>query len=322
MTRTKHKILLTIPIEHLPGVKQMLERNAEVTYLDFPSKEELLNLVGQYDALIPNLAMKLDSEILDAATSLRLIATPSTGTDHIDLEYAAERGIEVQSLKHDYGALKQITSTAEHAFLLLLSIVRKLPFAFDAVRQGSWDNIPFRGRELQGRVYGILGYGRLGEIVSRYAHAFDMPVIAHDPNRKITDPWVEPVSFEGLLGRAEIISIHIHLTPETTKLLSKDQFDLMRDGVYIVNTSRGAIIDEAVLLAALKSGKVAGAAVDVIADELDGNISNHPLVQYAKNSSNLIITPHIGGVTIDSQRKAFTHTVNKLFSFFGNPAGK
>ena len=302
-------------MEHLPGVKKLLEQETDVTYLEYPSKAELLNVIPDHNGLVPNLALMLDRDLLDAAVNLKVIATPSTGTDHIDLEYAVEKGIEVQSLKKDYDILKTITSTAEHAFLLMMSILRKLPFAFDAVRKGSWDNTPFRGREVQGRVLGILGYGRLGEIVSRFAHGFDMKVIAHDPNKTITDPWVEQVSFDELLAKAEIISIHIHLTSETEKLISTTEFDKMRESVYIVNTSRGAIIDEQAFLVALESGKLAGAAVDVIAGELQGNINAHPLVQYTREHDNLIITPHIGGVTLDSQIKAFTHTVNKMLSF-------
>ena len=314
----KPSVLVTYPLEHLPEVKELLERAVDVTYLKYPAKDELSRTIPGYSGLIPNLAMMLDRDILDAAVNLKVIATPSTGTDHIDLDCAAEKGIEVQSLKHDYDILKTISSTAEHAFSLMLSILRKLPFAFDAVRQGSWDNTRFRGREVQGRVLGILGYGRLGEIVSRFADGFDMNVIAHDPNRTITDPWVEQVAFDQLLAKAEIISIHIHLTAETEKLIGTEEFDQMREGVYIVNTSRGAIIDERAFLGALESGRVAGAAVDVLAGELDGRIDAHPLVLYAREHSNLIITPHIGGVTLDSQVKAFTHTVNKMLSFLRN----
>jgi phosphoglycerate dehydrogenase-like enzyme len=162
---------------------------------------------------------------------------------------------------------------------------------------------------------GIIGYGRLGKIFSRLAHGFGMKVMACDPFKKITDPWVKQESLKTLLKRAEIITIHVHLTTETRQMIGKKEFALMRNGVYLVNTSRGAIIDEKAFLHCLKSGKVAGAGLDVLAGELDGWTANERLVQYAKTHNNLIITPHIGGCTYDAQEKAFRHTSLKLTAF-------
>jgi len=198
----------------------------------------------------------------------------------------------------------------------MLACLRKLPFAFDDVKRGNWNAARWRGREAAGRVVGIVGYGRLGEIFSRLARGFGMKVIACDPLRKIKDTWVRQVSMKELLKKAEIITIHVHLTPETRWLIGKREFAMMRKGVYLINTSRGALIDECALLQALRTGKIASAGIDVLAGELDGKIGNNPLVQYARTHDNLIISPHVGGCTYDAQEKSHRHTVQKIIDFF------
>ena len=312
MPGTRPRVLVTIEMAHLPEARAVLEQGAEVTYLPEPSDADLVGTIGGYDAVVTNLQQKIGRDVIDAGERLRVIATPSTGTDHIDLAYAEARGLTVQSIKADYDVLKHITATAEHAFMLMMACLRGLPFAFDMVREGRWEREPFRGREVQGRVCGILGYGRLGEIFSRFAHAFEMEVLACDPCKTISDPWVRQVDLDTLLRESEVITIHIHLTEETTRYIGEREFSLMRDGVYLVNTSRGKIVDEEAFVRALDSGKVAAAGVDVISTELDGIIVDNPLVAYARTHSNLIITPHIGGFTLDSQHKAFVHMATKL----------
>lgn len=312
MKRQKPKILVTADITHLPESRAILEKDARVTYAPALVRSELLRAIPAYDAICTNLRQKIDREIIDAGKRLKLIATPSTGTDHIDVPYAESKGITVQSLKKDYDILKTITSTAEQAFLLMLACLRKLPFAFDDVKKGNWDSSAWRGREVAGRVVGIIGYGRLGEIFSRLARGFAMKVIACDPFKKTKDPWVEQVTMKELLKRAEIITIHVHLTPETRGLIGAREFALMRKGVYLVNTSRGALIDENSFLKALKGGKIAGAGIDVLAHELEGKTLNDPLVRYARGHRNLIISPHVGGCTYDAQEKGFRHAAKKI----------
>jgi D-3-phosphoglycerate dehydrogenase len=316
MPRQKPKILVTSETAHLPEVRAFLEKHARVTYAVGVSDGELRKLIRRQDAIITNLHQKIDRKILDAASELKVIATPSTGTDHIDINYAGSKGVEVLSIKRDYDLLRNITSTAEHAFLLMLACLRKLPFAFDAVKRGEWDSAAWRGRELSGRTLGILGYGRLGEIFSRYAKAFGMTVFACDPYKKISDSWVRQVDMDTLLRDSEIITIHVHLTPETRGMIGAKEFSRMRKGICLVNTSRGALLDEKAFLRALKSGKIACAGIDVLANELDGRTSSDPLVRYARGHANLIITPHIGGCTYDAQTKSFMHTVRKLSDFF------
>jgi D-3-phosphoglycerate dehydrogenase len=313
MTETNRpRILVTFDVGHLPETRRTLEEKADVTYRPNPSDSELLEMIGEFDGIVTNLQQRLTPAVIDRATRLRVIATPSTGTDHIDIRYAQSKGIEVQSLKTDYDLLKDIPSTAELAFALTLSCLRRLPFAFDSVKRGEWTRSEFRGRQAFDRVVGIIGYGRLGSIFSRFAHAFGMRVLACDPFKTIEDSWVRQLELDDLLRQSEIITLHVHLNDETRGMIGKREFGLMRDGIVIVNTSRGALIDEAVFLDALASGKVACAGIDVLANELDRNIANEPLVRYANEHQNLIITPHIGGCTYDAQELTSKYTAAKI----------
>ncbi len=318
MSRNKpgFRLLVTTEIEHLPDVLETLRQVGEVMVRPNIGYDELVSEIPPYDGIITNIQQRLPPDFFAAAAKLKLVATPSTGTDHIDLACCRDRGIVVQSLKDDYDTLKNITSTAELAFLLMLSVLRRLPSAFDAVRDGHWERSRFRGREAAGRVVGIIGYGRLGEIFSRLAHGFGMSVLACDPYRKINDAWVEQLPLDELLRRSEIITIHVHLSAETNGMIGAREFGLMRPGAYLINTSRGKLIDEKAFLKALDKGQLAGAGIDVLAEELAGRIVQDPLVEYARHHDNLIISPHIGGMTIDAQRKAFTRMAEKVVDFF------
>ena len=310
-------ILVTVPIDHLPEARIVLGASGRVIYTDHPSRDEVLALLPEVDAIFPNTKMMLDPAIIDAAPLLKVICTPSTGTDHIDKVYCKEKGVEVLSLTRDYELLRTITSTAEHAFGLMVNIVRNMPWSFDSVRKGDWDYTRFRGRELQGRILGIIGYGRLGTMMSRFAHGFDMQILACDPNVHVQDPWGTQVDLDDLLRRSEIVSLHVHLTPETRGMVNKSWFDRM-DGAYLINTSRGCLIDEAQLLNALEDGRVRAAGLDVICGEIEGDMSTHPLVEFAATHTNLMITPHCGGMSYDGQEKAFTFAANKLAQFLSN----
>jgi D-3-phosphoglycerate dehydrogenase len=311
----KPLILATVPIGHLKRTQAILESAGEVIYLDHPSLARIKPLLPRVNAIFPNTKMLLDRRVIDLAPQLELICTPSTGTDHIDKAYCAKRGVKVMSLTRDMKVLRTITSTAEHAFGLTLNAVRNMPWSFDHVRAGGWDYTLFRGRELQGRTVGIVGYGRLGSMYSRFARGFGMTVLAHDPFKKIKDRWVEQVSLDALLRRSEIVTLHVHLTPETREMVDKSWFRRMK-GAYFINTSRGCLVNEKDLLKALDAGNVKAAGLDVLCGEIEGDTSRHPLVRYARTHKNVMITPHCGGMSIDGQEKAFTHAAGKLAAHF------
>jgi len=279
------------------------------------TREAILDKIGEVDAVMAALAPRLDREVLAHAKRLKAIATPATGRDHIDLAAAEEKGITIISLKDDTEFLSNITATAELAWALMLATIRYLPYMFDQSKAGHWrGGDKHRGHQVSGMTLGVLGYGRLGRIVGQYGKAFRMRVLACDIRPVTPDDGVTMVDCDTLLRESDVLSIHIHLQGNEGFIAGKE-FAKMKTGALLVNTSRGGIIDEAAFLEALESGKLAGAGVDVIHGEWDPDLANHPLIRYARTHDNLIITPHIGGVTYESQDMALKHTVMKLRRF-------
>lgn len=291
-----------------------LQSVADVTSLT-PDRGALLDRIGEFDVLLIALKLQIDRIVLEQAPGLKLIVSPTTGLDHIDLVAAEERGVTVFSLREDRAFLNEITATAEMAWTLLLATVRNLAPAFDSVKDGTWDSGRFRGRQLSGRTLGVVGYGRLGRMVAEYARAFRMRVLVCDNKPNETPDGVEQVPFDRLVKEADVISIHIHATPQNLNLFNADVFETMKRGVVLINTSRGEIIDEEAFLASLQTGQLAGAGLDVISGERRPDIGNHPLIRYAKNHDNLLITPHIGGVTYDSQSLVSERIVDRIIGF-------
>ncbi len=306
------KIVCNVEVNHLPRVKQEIEHLGDAVFA--ADYEQTRSALADADVVITNLSLTYDENLLSPARKLRLIATPSTGTDHIDMAYAAKRGIEVMSVKQDYDLLKTITSAAELAWGLLLAANRRIPAAFDHVKQGGWESKRFVGHELSGQVMGIIGYGRLGEMVGEYARAFRMKVIATDPFARIPH-WIESVSLEHLLRTADCISLHVHLTDDTRGMLGEREFGMMKPGAVFVNTSRGALVDEGALIRALDSGRLRAAGIDVRARELELAPADDPLVEHARTHDNLVITPHMGGVSFESQEKVFVYVIGRIREF-------
>lgn len=272
------------------------------------SRGELLAAAGDADILVIRLGHKIDREVFEAAKNLKIIACPATGLDHIDLQAAAEKNVKIVSLKGETEFLSTVTATAELSWGLLLSLIRKIPQAFDSVKSGRWDRDSFKGVELRDKALGIIGCGRLGKMMTGYGNAFFMNVLAYDPHvdqEEMERAGAEAVTMEELLRRSDFISVHVPLNGETENLIGEKEFALMKGGAYLINTSRGKIVDEAAMLRALENKKIAGAAIDVMASEEAGGkfLENNPLLEYAKSRGNLLIVPHIGGATYDSMRK-------------------
>jgi len=272
------------------------------------------------DIYFATLHVRLDSELLKRATQLKVIVTPSTGLDHIDLDTARDLGIRILSLKEDTEFLDSVTATAELAWGLLLSTVRRLPAAVCAARAGHWARDEFRGHQLSGKTLGILGYGRLGRMVAEYGKAFRMRVLTCEQRDVVPAEGVQLVDFETLLRESDVLSFHIHLTEANRHLIDATALSLLKPGAVLINTSRGAIVDEAALLESLRSGHLGGAGLDVIDGEWSATLDQHPLIRYMNEHDNLIITPHIGGVTFESQSMACRHMVQKLQNYLASAA--
>jgi D-3-phosphoglycerate dehydrogenase len=295
---------------------QALSEIAPTDALDL-SQDELRDAVKDYDILVVRLGLHVDKSVLVSGERIRVVGTPTTGLDHIDLEAAREGNVAVLSLKGERAFLDEVYATAEHTFALLLSLIRQIPAAFQAVKDYTWRRDLYRGTELYGKVLGIVGFGRLGRMVYRYGLAFGMKILVFDPYQRTFPDGIEAcASLEDLLIGSDVISLHVPLNADTEGMFSDEQFALIRPGSVLINTSRGAIIDETALLRALQSKSLAGAALDVLCDEhhLDRDNTN-PLIEYARDHANLIITPHIGGATQESVEKADLFLANKIAEF-------
>jgi len=296
------------------AAKRILEEVAEVEKWN----ADYFTTMFKHEGVIVDLGEEINLRLFP---NLKFIASCTTGLDHIDTGCCREKGIKIISLQGETEFLKDVHATSEHVFALILSLIRKAPWAFDDVKQGNWDREKWRGTELHGKTLGIVGYGRVGQQVGEIAKAFGMKVIAYESyNSKWRDetnpPFrgyeVEFCTFETVLSNADIITIHVPLTPNTRGMFSYEHFDMMKPTAYFVNTSRGAIVREDVLLYALYNNKIAGAAIDVIENEPEISLA---LQDYARNHDNLLISPHLGGNTAESREKTQCFIANKIKEF-------
>jgi len=308
------KILNTVqPLT--PEAKEILEQTGEV--VDFSlTQSDVSASLADVDAAFIGLGFNFHKDVLEQAPRLKVIATATTGLDHIDVAYAKEKGIEVLSLRGEEEFLNTITGTAELSFGLLLDLSRSISNSFADVKNGNWEREKFRGHTLFGKTMGIVGLGRLGKMMARYAQGFGMKVIAFDPHISddvFTQCGVEKTDFETLLKNSDVISIHVHLTTETENMFDAQVFCKMKPHSMLINTARGKIVNEKELLQALESKQIAGYAADVLCDELNfGKNISDPLIEYAKTYNNVIITPHIGGMTQESREATDIFIAQKL----------
>ena len=303
------KIICITQVKHLDGVYDLLEKFGNITYVPDITKEELKSTLFEtktkYLFTNPNKqSFILDEEVLKDS-NIKVINTCSTGTNHIDMKYCKENNIEVWHLAKDYELINQLPSTAEHAFGLMLSLIRKIPMSFHSVRDGNWDYEPYIGRQLKGLTVGIIGYGRLGKMMETYCHAFGMTVKIHDPYEGYDD-------LDLVLRESDVISLHVHVTGKTVGMINGKTISKMEKKPYLINTSRGEVVYEKKVIEAIEEGKLSGYATDVITDEF-GNIHNSKLIEFSMNpTNNVIITPHVGGMTWEGQTKAYKWAINKF----------
>ncbi len=312
----RRRILLMSSEDNIHPAFEPFNEVAEIVTIP-PDRDAFKEAIREADAYFASMSIRLDREILQEAKRLRVIATASTGLDHIDLKVAEEMGVTIISLKEEIEFLNDVTATAEMAWTLMLAVFRKLPSAFDWVKSGHWRATGgrYRGHQISGKTLGVLGYGRLGRMMAEYGKAFRMRVIACDTKAIEPPPGVTMVDFETLIAESDVLTIHIHLTEKNRNLIRRNEFQKMKPGAVLVNTSRGAIIDETAFLEALETNHLGGAGIDVIDGEWNDDFTGHPLIRYANTHDNLVISPHIGGVTYESQQMAITFIVNKLMHF-------
>lgn len=274
---------------------ELLRGAADVDIRPDLSRPQLLEIIGDYDGLIVRSATKVDEELVEHATNLKVVGRAGVGVDNVDVEAATRRGIVVVNAP---GANN--LSNAEHAMALILSLVRHIPPAHESMRAGKWEKSKFVGSELQGKTLGLVGLGRTGILVAQRASPFGMRIIAADPyvtKARAGQLGIELVTHDELYQRSDFISVHVHRTPETEGMIGDREFSLMKPAARIINTARGGIINEKALIRALKEGNIAGAALDVFDEEA-------PPTKELLELDNIVVTPHIGGSTEEAQRKA------------------
>lgn len=271
------------------------------------SLRERRGVMRRAHILVVRLSFEVTAEVMDAMPNLRVIATSTTGLNHIDTQAAEARGIRVVSLRGRTDFLKNIPSTAEETMGLMLALLRNIPWSFDDVKRGRWRNNYWTGYELKGKTLSIIGVGRLGKLVARYARAFQMEVLGVDPYvslREMHRLQIQKTTLTTAFRKGDIISLHVSLADATMRMITRVHFHMMKRSAVFVNTARAELIEQGALHDALKRKWIRGAAVDVLDNERsDGaHLKRDPLIRYAKAHNNLIVLPHVGGTTFEAMK--------------------
>src|SRR6187431_3202589 len=263
--------------------------------VDVDTESVLEDVIDRYDGIVIRSATKLTRDLIDRATRLKVIGRAGVGVDNVDVDAATRRGIVVANAPES-----TIVSAAEQTIGLIVALARNIPQAHAALKQGRWERSRWSGIELAGKTLGVIGFGRIGQQVSRRAIGLAMNVVAYDPfvgRERFRELGVEQAeTLEELLGAADVVTLHSPLTDETRRLIDRDAIALMRDGARLVNAARGALVDEEALVEAIRSGKLAGAALDVFSAEPYSG----PLLELDE----VVVTPHLAASTDEAQDRA------------------
>jgi D-3-phosphoglycerate dehydrogenase len=275
----------------------------EVRWVDGPDREKLLAAVPEADALLVRSATTVDAEVLAAAPKLKIVARAGVGLDNVDVEAATARGVLVVN-----APTSNIHSAAEHALALLLAAARQIAAADATLREHTWKRSSFSGTEIFGKTVGVVGLGRIGQLVAQRIAAFGTHIVAYDPyvsSARAAQLGIELLSLDDLLARADFISVHLPKTPETKGLIDKEALAKTKPGVIIVNAARGGLVDEAALADAITSGHVRGAGLDVFGTE---PCTDSPLFELPQ----VVVTPHLGASTAEAQDRAGTDVAESV----------
>ncbi|MDA7677021.1 2-hydroxyacid dehydrogenase [bacterium] len=316
------KCLIATPISHLSQVSTFVDLHHDCFLLnENGNRNEIIEQISfnrniKYLFVNPNAqGYYIDFDFL-TATKIKGINTCSTGTNHIDIEACTKNDVEIYNLTTDFELIDSLPSTSELAFGMMLSLCRKLILSNQQViDSGLWDYTSVMGRQISGMTIGILGYGRLGKLFARMLDGFNVKIIIceNDPQKSIPLKYTK-VDIEELFEKSDALAIHIHSTPENKDLVDTTLLRKMKKGACLVNTSRGDLVDEYAICKQLEEGYLGGYATDVLRSEFT-DIEKSPILNLArKNMYNIIITPHVGGMTFEGQTKAFLYALNK-FSF-------
>jgi D-3-phosphoglycerate dehydrogenase len=268
------------------------------------SDEELMSSIAAYDALLVRSATEVTPELIERAERLKVIGRAGTGVDNVDIPAATRRGIVVANAPESNSV-----AAAEHTLALMLALCRNVPQAHASLIGGAWERPRFKGTELYGKTLGVIGFGRIGQLVAKRAQGFGMEVLAYDKfvsAERFRDLGVEGVGdLDELLSRADVVTLHVPKTPDTVNLIDARAIEAMKDGARVVNCARGELVDLDAVLAGLESGKLRGAALDVFPSE---PFTEHPIF----GREDVIVTPHLGASTAEAQDRAGVVTAEQV----------
>lgn len=299
------KVLIADKIEE-KGIS-ILEEFVEVTVQTDITNKQLIESVGEFDAVVVRSRTKITPEVIESADKLKVIARAGVGVDNIDVESATERGIMVVNAPESASI-----TVAELTLGIIISLARKITMADKSLKEGKWDKSKLMGTELFGKNLGIIGMGRIGKQVALRLKGFQMNVLAYDPyitEDEATELGVTLVALETLLKEADIITVHVPLTPETRHLISHRELELVKKDALLINCARGGIVDEFALYIALSEGRLGGAGLDVFEAEPP---KDNPLLKL----DNVVLTPHIGASTKEAQRNAAVIVAREIKKVF------
>ncbi len=309
----KINILSSIDLSMLGDELDFLKKKANLN-LSIDSVYQTYKKIENADIYISSAKIKVDKKFLKSSKNLKLILSPSTGTDHLDMAEIKRKKIKCIHIAKERKLLDTFTATSELVFALLLFINRSLVQNYFSAISGNWIRDKLTARQLYGKTFGIIGLGRLGKITAKIANGFGMKVIGFDKNKQIKLNKVKNVSLNALLTKSDIISLHIHLNKKNQNFIDRKKISIMKPDVTLINTSRGKIINENDLIYFLKLRKEFKAALDVIDGEWlsKKKLKQHKLIKYANRNDNLVIVPHIGGATNESIYGARSFIIHKL----------
>jgi len=307
----KMKIAITESGHFSPRGLQKLSQIGNLMLLDCNNEQDLLAGCIDAEVIFIRLKVKISSSVIDQLPNLKYILTATTGTDHIDEDYFASRGGRIFTLKGETNFLESIPSTAEHTWALILSLIKKVPFAFDDVKLGNWDRDSFKNNNIKGKNIAVLGMGRVGKQVANIATAFGMNVGFYDV-LSFDCTYERFETPNALFSWADIISIHIPYTKENDSFIDENLINCLKENVFFINTSRGRIWNEKLLAKKLEDGLIKGIATDVLYDEFHDQTAENELVILAKRGFNIIITPHIAGATFESMEMTEEFIIEKF----------
>ena len=299
-----HRVLVTDAVA-VSGLGPLVdEETIELVSVDDSASEEFVSALRTADALIVRSATRVTRELLSLAPRLKAVGRAGVGVDNVDLPAASERGVAVFNAPGG-----NTIAAAELTIALLISVARKIPAAEASLRSGLWDRAAFKGVELRGKTLGLIGAGRIGSEVAVRCQAFEMDVITYDPYlspARADELGVEMVSLDKVIERSDFVSIHVPLNDETRGLIAADALGRMKPTAFVVNASRGGVVDETALTKALHNGDIAGAALDVY--ESEPLAADSPL----RDAPNLVLTPHLGASTAEAQVNVATEVAEKI----------